>query len=84
MNGMMMQKWNFRTHNYEPYSVPESWETPLVVGPDDLDREINCASCGAVKRAGEMYTSTQIHTPMGMGYPVCGVCYEREMCGESS
>lgn len=71
-----MFKWNFKKHVYEPYSVPEEWNTPLHT--NDLNQIVNCAQCGKEIKFGDTYTSRQIHNAAGFGYPVCGECYEKE------
>ena len=72
----ILQKWNFSTHEYEPYAVPKEWDTVVIA---DLDEEVSCAGCGKRLRYGDCYCSTQIHTELtGFGYAVCRDCYRKE------
>lgn len=69
-------KWNFDTAEYEPYELPEN--CPLILGQDELETVINCASCRKKAIFGSCYTSKAIHNPSGFGYPVCESCYNVE------
>lgn len=71
---MMAQKWNFKTHEYEPYELPEGATTFCFY----LDSLCRCARCGMLIVFGSGYTSRQIHTSSGMGYTVCPDCYQNE------
>lgn len=73
---MKLQKWNYKTHIYDPYEVPDEWNCPLIV--ENLDQEINCTGCGKKVVYGLCYTSKTIHTDIGFGYPVCEECYSKE------
>ena len=68
-----MKKWNFDKGVYEEYTT--EWNTPLIAELDDV---INCADCGMELEYGDCYTSLKIHTDMGLGYPVCEDCYDKE------
>ena len=74
-----MKRWNYETQSYDEYTVPDdcNWVCPLMLM--DMDAVINCASCGKKMIYGAGYTSKEIHTDMGMGYSVCGECYENEV-----
>lgn len=69
-------KWNFDTLEYEPYELPEN--CPLILGQDELETVINCASCREKVIFGACYTSKTIHNIHGFGYPVCESCYNME------
>lgn len=71
-----MQRWNPKTHDYEPYAVPNNWNCPVLTY--DMDEVMNCVSCGKQIRFGECYTSRFIHTESGMGYNVCADCHAKE------
>ena len=71
-----MQKWNFNTRKYEPYSVPADWNCKTY--SVDMDEIVNCPHCGRKVCFGDCYTSRQIHTKHGMGFAVCEKCYEKE------
>lgn len=71
-----MQKWNFKTREYEPYNIPEAWSCKTF--SMDMDEIVNCPHCGREVTFGECYTSRQIHTEHGMGYAVCEECYKAE------
>lgn len=71
-----MIKWNPITRTYAPYNIPADWNTPVYT--DDMGEVINCAQCGKKITYGYSYTSRQVHTAIGFGYPVCRECYEKE------
>lgn len=70
----MAEKWNYKTHSYEPYKLPKG----ACMTADDMSRVISCAECGRAVTFGKSYVSMQIHNHMGLGYMVCGQCYEVE------
>ncbi len=72
-----MQKYNYETEKYDPYEVPEDWQVSTY--EIDMDKFINCASCGKKVRFGSCYTSTLIHTEHGVAYAVDRDCYDEEM-----
>jgi hypothetical protein len=74
--GKILRKWNYKKHDYEPYEVPDDWK--LVLYTDNMDEITTCPHCGKAVEFGETYTSKEIHTETGFGYPVCGNCYEKE------
>lgn len=69
-------KWNYETKTYDPYTPPEG---NIVLYSEDMDELINCAQCGKELSFGEGYTSKEIHTSVGFGYPVCTDCYDQEI-----
>lgn len=71
-----MKRWNFKTRQYEPYSIPSNWNTPLY--SDHMHEKVNCACCGGELEYGRCYTSRRIHSEHGFGYPVCAECYDEE------
>lgn len=73
---MKAGKWNSYTKRYENYETPDDWNTPLYT--DDMDEIVNCAQCGRTLKFGDCYTSREIHSRHGMGYPVCQDCYVGE------
>lgn len=74
---MILQKWNERKREYEPYEIPDDWN--VRVYSDDMDMIINCPTCGRKLLYGNGYTSMQVHTAAGIGYTVCHECYEVEL-----
>ena len=72
---MMLQKWNFKTHEYEPFESPAK---VLSLYSEDMVAEVDCANCGKRISYGDSYTSRTIHNRIGLGYPVCEDCYEQE------
>lgn len=72
---MILQKWNFKTHEYEPFESPAK---VLSLYSEDMLAEVDCANCGKRMTYGEGYTSRTIHNHVGLGYPVCEDCYEIE------
>ena len=77
---MMADKYDWATHRYNPYKLPEG----AALERDDMDDVISCADCGAPVRYGESYTSMAIHNKYGLGYCVCGKCHEKEMSDKFS
>ena len=73
----MLRKWNYKTHEYDPYEVPDEWNVSTF--ESDMDTIVNCAECGKLITFGQGYTSRKIHTPFGMGYVVCKDCYDKEI-----
>ena len=73
---LKVQKWNFKTREYEPYEVPDNWN--IKTFSLDMDEIVNCPHCGREFTFGDSYTSRQIHTTHGMGYAVCAECYSKE------
>lgn len=74
---MIVGKWNYATHDYDPYRIPDEWHTPIY--SDDMDEIVNCCQCGCEIKFGDTYTSKEIHSGLGFGYPVCEECYEEEL-----
>lgn len=78
-------KWNFKTREYEPYTIPQGWYCPLLISFHPLHQEeslkvkVNCADCGKEVIYGNTYTSRTIHNTLGIGYPICNVCYKEEL-----
>lgn len=73
---MILQKWSFRTLQYEPFESPAKL---LMLYSEDMEAEVDCANCGKRMDYGDSYTSTTIHTVIGLGYPVCEHYYEAEL-----
>lgn len=72
---MLLQKWNFKTHEYEPFGSPAK---VLALYSEDMVAEVDCANCGERVKYGDTYTSRTIHNHIGLGYPVCDNCYSQE------
>jgi hypothetical protein len=77
-----IQKWNYKTHQYDPYEVPEN--VTLVIYSIDMDLPINCAACFKPMTYGVGYTSRTLHNHVGFGYPVCEEDYEKEVEAEKA
>lgn len=71
----MLQKWNYNTHEYEPFDSPAKVTT---LYSENMSTEIDCANCGKSMIFGDGYTSQTIHNDFGLGFPVCEPCYEKE------
>ena len=67
-------RWNYKTHDYDPYILPEG---ATLMALEDND-ECACAQCGQLMKFGDGYTSFEIHSGMGFGYCVCQDCYDAE------
>ncbi|MFA5423136.1 MAG: hypothetical protein WC374_04705 [Phycisphaerae bacterium] len=72
----MAGKWNYKTHTYDAYDVPEGWHISMY--ENSLEAIINCAQCGCEMTFGSGYTSREIHSAYGMSYAVCVHCYTSE------
>ena len=73
---MILNKWNYDIHDYEPYEVPDDWNCKTYSA--DMDEVVNCPHCGNKILFGQSYTSMEIHSKVGFGYAVCEQCYEKE------
>lgn len=75
-----MQKWNYKTNEYEPYSVPEDWYCPLCEDMDEnnMGKKVNCANCGKEMRFSDVCESKEIQTLRGSEYGVCKECHDKE------
>ena len=71
-----MKKWNFKTLEYEEYTVPDDWKVKTF--STDMEEKVNCAVCGKLMEYGDGYTSRTIHTKNGFDYVVCEECYDKE------
>ena len=71
-----MKKWNYKTLEYEEYTVPDSWKVKTF--SIDMDEKVNCASFGKSMKYDDGYTSRTIHTIRGFGYIVCEDCYNKD------
>ena len=70
-----MKKWNYQTHQYDDYSMPEDWKVSMY--ETDMDKQINCAECGKPMKYGESFISQRIYDDAGLfGYAVCWDCNE--------
>ena len=79
---MVIGKWNYEKQDYEPYNIPDNWKTPLYC--ENMDEIINCACCGRKVTYGVCYTSREIQTGSGLGYPVCPTCHDAELARENT
>ena len=73
---MILSKWNYKKHTYEPYEVSDKWNCKLY--SEEMEETVNCPHCGKEIRYGDSYTSLEIHNDMGFGFAVCEKCYEKE------
>lgn len=73
---MILNKWNYETHEYDKIEVPDSWNVKSY--SQEMKEKINCPHCGKEIEVGDSYTSMEIHTEMGFGYCVCEKCYDNE------
>lgn len=72
-----LNKWNYEKHKYEKYCVPSEWNVKIYTG--NMEEIINCAHCGRKIKAGDSNTSCEIHNEIGIGYGICGKCFNKEM-----
>jgi len=75
-----IQKWNFDTHEYEIYIVPDG-KYPCLYS-EDMSKVIDCASCFRFMTYGNGLTSRTLHNHVGLGYMVCDDCYNKEWAAE--
>ena len=73
----MLRKWNYEKHKYEAHYVPVNWNVKIYA--DNMEEIINCAHCGKKIKAGDSYTSCEIHNEVGIGYGICEKCFNKEM-----
>lgn len=73
---LVLRKWNFNTHDYEPHPVPQGKK--IVLFSTNMSLDVNCANCFKDMQYGDGYTSKTIHNESGLGFPVCEDCYEEE------
>jgi hypothetical protein len=73
---MILKKWNYDKHEYEPYRVPKEWNCSCY--SDDLQKIINCCQCGKETVYGYSFTSQEVHLH-GFAWMVCKECHEVEM-----
>ncbi len=74
---MILRKWNYKAHEYEPFEVPDDWNCKTYC--TDMSEIVNCPHCGARLLFGNSFTSLEVHTATGMGYGICGKCHEAEV-----
>lgn len=71
---MKANKWNYQTHKYEPTEIADT-----VLYTENMSLIVHCAQCGKEIMYGDGYTSMEIHTSLGLGYPVCEDCHAQEL-----
>lgn len=74
---MKINRWDFITKKYEPSTIPDSWVSKPF--SKDMNEMIHCVACGKTIERGESLSSLELHSDMGIGYPVCADCYRQEM-----
>lgn len=79
---MIVNKWNFKTKEYEKVEIPDNRKICLY--SNNMNETIQCISCGNELKFGDSYASRRYHTEMGLGYCVCHNCYEEEWILESA
>ena len=73
---MVLQRWNFEKHEYEPFKVPDNRKIRLHC--NSMTEVIDCAICGKHIRYGASYTSAAVHDYLGFGYAICRQCHTEE------
>lgn len=73
---MILRKWDYETHEYQHYKIPNDWKVTTYSTMDDI---IHCAQCGKRIKFGDGFSSLEIHTWLGLGYTVCPDCHKAEM-----
>ena len=77
MMSRTLRKWNYEKHDYDYFEVPDDYKLKLYT--DIMEEIINCPHCGTELEFGDAYKSMEIHTYKGLGYNVCGKCYQKEL-----
>lgn len=78
MIGRLYRKWDYKSHRYKPYLVPE--DKYLTTYEEDMEKIVNCCQCFKELPFGKAYTSLEVQTePLGFGYAVCAECHEKEI-----
>lgn len=71
-----MKKYNYKLQQYEAYSVPADWHTPLYAY--NFEEKLNCANCGEEIKFEDGQASMEICSDEGYGQIVCKPCHEAE------
>ena len=72
----MLWKWNYETHEYDPFPINPEWYCATNGADDEL---VNCPHCGWLLPIAKCYTSCEIHEQTyGFGYMVCEECSNEE------
>ena len=71
-----MQKYDFMTKQYTPYTPPQHGRYDIMVYSNE---ELNCAACGRIINGYNAYTSAAIQNDIGIGYLICKNCYDHEL-----
>lgn len=74
---MIVNKWNFKTKEYEQVTIPKEYHVSTYEG--SLDAKVVCPSCLKEITFGDSFTSIKYHDLLGFGYCVCEKCYNNEM-----
>lgn len=72
---MKAKRWNYETRTYDDYELPEGAH---VIPKIKSGCKVVCACCGITMPIEVAYTSREIHTKLGLGYPVCTDCFDVE------
>lgn len=67
---MILAKWNYKKHNYEPYKIPDKWNCKTYC--DDMSEEVNCVECGKKLKFSNCYTSLEVHS-MPFAFRLCSL-----------
>jgi hypothetical protein len=73
---MIVYKYDFKTHEYTEQEI--SANLKITCYENDINTIVNCAECNEKIRYVDTYSSNKIHTKGGIGYCVCGKCYDKE------
>lgn len=72
-----LRRYDWKASAYAPYLVPASWRVEKYL--QSYEEPVNCAGCGKQLKWGETFTSAEIHDMAGLGYGICGECYDSEL-----
>ena len=74
---MFLKKWDYSTHSYRPYEIPDDWVCKWFT--ISMYEKINCCQCGKKIPYCKSYFSLEVSSSVGLGCAVCEGCYDKEI-----
>lgn len=73
---MIVNKWDFGKRKYDKVKIKDD---PMIkMYCQDMNQTVKCINCKNIVLYGNTYSSLQYHNDLGLAYPVCPNCYEKE------
>lgn len=72
----LVRKYDVEKREMIDWYIPREWRTALW--NTNMNDIVNCAQCGKELKYGDCYTSRELMNGAGLGYGVCGACYQKE------